>query len=279
MAAVKTDDREAERAALAGLRRHRCVTPGLLEHSRWVLNSLPENALLLTYGDDDTYPLLVLQQEEERRPDVAVINLSLLNNADYARNVSRRAGLPWPRTEKDLERIPHARAADGSLRTRAWRIVDEWAQMARLGEMRRPLTWALTVTPKLLPADLNEECLLVGGANRYVPDMEGPLVDFDAVRESFQGINLKTMMGNFICPTETSPVRALGGNGLAGNAITVHLRYAYQGLVEGHKGRARTGLAGADILMNHGDLQDAYKDQLRELGGLIWEVENDTGGE
>jgi len=276
---VKAGDRDQEQAALAGLWQNRCLTPGLLEHSRWVLNSLPEEAVFLTNGDNDTYPLLVLQQEEGLRSDVAVINISLLNDPAYAKNVSRRAGLPWPRTDKDLERVPHARAADGSRRSRAVRIVDEWAQMARLGEMLRPLTWGLTVQPRNLPAGLDQECLLLGGAHRYAPDVVGPLVDYGGVLASFRGIDLKKMMGNFVSPMETSPVRASGGNNLAGNPIAVYLRYAYQGLAEGHEGRARTGLAGAGILMNHGDLQEAFEGRLQELGGILWEVENGDGGE
>lgn len=47
------------------------------------LNSADKNALLFTYGDNDTYPLWHLQKTKKYRTDVTVINLSLLNASWY----------------------------------------------------------------------------------------------------------------------------------------------------------------------------------------------------
>jgi hypothetical protein len=56
--------------------------PLMLSFARSMLNNCPQNALLFTHGDNDTYPLYYLQQRDKIRPDVEVINLSLLNSPD-----------------------------------------------------------------------------------------------------------------------------------------------------------------------------------------------------
>lgn len=48
-----------------------------------MLTSCGPNAILFTNGDSDTYPLLYVQATEQYRPDVLVVNLSLLNTARY----------------------------------------------------------------------------------------------------------------------------------------------------------------------------------------------------
>ena len=72
------------------------------------LRGLPRRALLLTSGDEDTFPLWYAQLALGVRPDVAVVNTNLLAWQWYAGGVRARYpwlrwdGAPWPGADHDL---------------------------------------------------------------------------------------------------------------------------------------------------------------------------------
>jgi len=55
------------------------------------LSSCDENAVLLTYGDNDSFPLWYIQDVEGFRTDVRVANLSYLQSGFYIETMSRKA--------------------------------------------------------------------------------------------------------------------------------------------------------------------------------------------
>jgi len=73
-----------------------------------MLETLEENAIIFTNGDNDTFPLWYLQEIEGFRTDVRVVNLSLLNTPWYVRQLKnqwsrRSAPLPISLSEQQID--------------------------------------------------------------------------------------------------------------------------------------------------------------------------------
>ncbi len=61
--------------------------PALMEYNRNIMRSCDPDAIIFTNGDNDTQPMWFLQLVEGYRPDVTVVNLSLLNVGWYIRQL------------------------------------------------------------------------------------------------------------------------------------------------------------------------------------------------
>lgn len=57
-----------------------------------LLRQLPQNAILVTNGIDDTFPLEILQETSKIREDVTVVSLELLKDSAYLKQVNTRLG-------------------------------------------------------------------------------------------------------------------------------------------------------------------------------------------
>jgi len=86
-------DEERVNLALRNILLSGVITDEVMDYNFNMLVCLDENAILITNGDNDTYPGWILTRIVGERPDVAIVNRSLLNTEWYPPYVIER-GLP-----------------------------------------------------------------------------------------------------------------------------------------------------------------------------------------
>jgi hypothetical protein len=100
------DSRDQERLDLA-LRRlleSGIITDEVMDYNYNMLIGLDDNAILITNGDNDTYPGWILTRILKVRPDIAVVNRSLLNTEWYPIYIIEN-GLPRFTDKTQLENL------------------------------------------------------------------------------------------------------------------------------------------------------------------------------
>lgn len=82
-------------------------SPGMAQWNYNVLMSVEKNALLLTTGDNDTYPAWLLQQVKNVRPDVQVVNIYLLRGIEHYRKriLTENKIAPFDKSIEDFENL------------------------------------------------------------------------------------------------------------------------------------------------------------------------------
>lgn len=65
----------------------------IMEYNRNVLLSAEQNAVVVTYGTQDTYPLLILQYARQMRKDVRIVCMEWLVNENYRTSTAAQLGI------------------------------------------------------------------------------------------------------------------------------------------------------------------------------------------
>jgi tetratricopeptide (TPR) repeat protein len=162
----------------------------LLEWGRNMVAGAPPGAVILTNGDNDTYPPLAYQTITGDRPDVAIVNLSLLNTSWYIRHWRDRGAL-ITLTDEQIDALQPRRDA---------KIADQVQQHMLANSRRavggRPLCYAVTVYESNIATDapLMLEGLLrrvePGGAPSPKAGLEEGPVDLERTRELIDTVYL-----------------------------------------------------------------------------------------
>lgn len=264
--AMKRGEREVERRSAVQMIDSGFLSKPILAYNRWQLEHLPENAILLTNGDMDTYPSIALQEKEGLRPDVAVVNINLLNLPWYVGMLAERHGIPLPLEQRDLDPKRVDKDENGDIITMGRRIVAGWMDMHEKGRLGRPLCAAITLDKCNLGPEGNDRSVLCGS---YLEIQAGPAEvknDVSRLAESIEGLDLTEFEGSFTSPVDRSPVRRGCTDKVATNITIAMLRYTESLVDDDRWAEAETVLAKAedfDSRILAGGAHAGYMDSLR----------------
>lgn len=111
------------------------------------LSGLDDNAILITFGDNDTFPLWYLQGAEGIRTDVAVLNINLLNTTWYLHQIMRRyRDLPISFTAGEIDSLRPIQWQDSTI---AVQVDADPIQFDLPDTAAWPDTAYLTITPTI----------------------------------------------------------------------------------------------------------------------------------
>ncbi len=130
-----------------------------------ILNSVDKDGIIFTNGDNDTFPLWFLQEVEQIRRDVRVVNLSLLNTPWYIHQLKEQMGVPITLNYDQIERLIPRWLPD---KQKLWRVQDEMVlHILKANNGRFPIFFALTVAEENR-LGMEENFVMEGMAYRVV---------------------------------------------------------------------------------------------------------------
>ncbi|MFH0779017.1 MAG: DUF2723 domain-containing protein, partial [Candidatus Eisenbacteria bacterium] len=137
-----------------------------------MLVPLEKDAIILTNGDNDTFPLWYIQEVEGIRKDVRVANLSLMRTSWYIKQLKNlEPRVPMSLTDSQIDYLYPFRDSSGKV----WQVNEMVVHdMIKANKWEKPLYLAVT-TPDQMGLDRN--LILEGLAFRVTPDAVGLRLD------------------------------------------------------------------------------------------------------
>ncbi|HEU4723927.1 MAG TPA: tetratricopeptide repeat protein, partial [Candidatus Eisenbacteria bacterium] len=168
---------------------------GWFEHDRsnfWIaqnyaynmLAPLEPNAIVMTNGDNDTFPLWYIQEVEGFRKDVRVVNMSLLNTPWYILQLKNlEPKVPFTYTDQEIEKLyPYLDEKTGQV---VWVKDLAVKNMIAANAWKKPVYLAVTVPDQM---GMDKQMTLEGLVYRISPEPVTQEIDVEKTMKNLYGV-------------------------------------------------------------------------------------------
>jgi tetratricopeptide (TPR) repeat protein len=262
--AIRRGEMEMFHRSLRKLVETEFLTPAALSFGRWLLRTLPENAILITNGDMDTYPAMAVQETEGFRTDVTVVERGLLSLPWGLRFYRDQGGVPLPFKESELDGLLPKKDAKGKLYSVADLVFMEWISAIRFGSYPRPIALAVTVYGSFY-VDYKKYLQYAGPYHLIHPAPPQNPRNVDALRRCLEEIEENDFMGPWVSQQDYSPIRGLYTKEIARDVTYAALALAEEMIGEGKLKMAEKTLNWAEEFEKRTELGPVYTRRIAEL--------------
>ena len=150
------------------------------------LMSCPPDALFITTGDNDTFPIWCLQEVYGIRKDVRLVNLSLGNTDWYIKQLRDKLNVPIVWTDKQIEDLRPYRDKDGT----AFRIQDQLTDhIIAVNKWKDPIVFTVSAPSgdrRFRGKSLEENLILQGMVYRLTPTRAKNQINIELTQKLYE---------------------------------------------------------------------------------------------
>jgi len=234
-----------------------------------MLVPLERDAIVFTNGDNDTFPLWYIQEVENVRKDVRVVNLSLLNTPWYIRQL-RDQGPKVPLSYTDAQLAVLGPYQDEKTGQVVWVKDLATADIVKTNAWKRPLYLAVTVPDQM---GLEKRLTLEGLVFRINDQESGRTVNVDKTLQNLYGVYLYQGLLDKNRGYDTSVHKDENAYRLVQNYAAAHVQVAYQLHLQGKTDQAVQVLKDAVKVSPDFPGLLEYLGRLYEDSGMMGEAE------
>ncbi|MGB6648149.1 MAG: tetratricopeptide repeat protein [Bacteroidota bacterium] len=262
--AIRRGEIDMLHKSLRMIRETGFLTDAALSFGRWLLRTLPENAILITNGDMDTYPAMAVQETEGFRTDVTVVERGLLNLPWGLRFFRDHGEVPLPFEDSELDQLSPLENDEGETVYPADLVLRGWVSGIRFGSYPRPVALAVTVYESFYE-DYKEYLQYAGPYFLIHPAPPPGSRNVGALRQCLQGIEENDFEGPWVSGQDHSLIRGLYTKEIAKNITFSALSYAEEMIGEGKLKAAEKTLDWAEKFERKTELGPVYTRRIAEL--------------